>query len=125
MKTYIVLSKAWYGKSDIENRKFVEEVNFGIRAGEDGNEGCIAEAMMRWYDLHDGKPPSAKLEIFDDSFAVLTDTKLVERLSQFPNGERNIFLHLDQFCRMLEECGYIDATPITNEKPAGTGGEGE
>lgn len=107
-KTFIVLSKAWYGDANLIGQEYCEEVNFGYRAND--LSAKQAECAMRWYDLKDGKFPAPRLEIFDDSFSIFEETELFKELSEVTN-----YLSPDDFCAILEEHGFVNDTPLTNE----------
>ena len=108
IKSYIVLSKAWYGSANLINTDYCEEVNFGYRHND--LSAVTAECAMRWYDLSDGKLPAPRLEIFDDSFSIFAESKLFKRLS-----ENQSHLFPEDFCEMLKEFGFVNATPLRNE----------
>lgn len=104
-KGFYQYSRAWYGKlNKLRIRDCVDDIMFGYYSPEGGTSG---EMAMRWYKLENNKLPSAKLEVFEDTFETLNSFKdLIEELAKWEN--KNI--QPDQFCELLKQFGFIDKT---------------
>jgi len=91
-------SKAWYA---LPNEQI--DVYFGMYDPEGGTTG---EMKMKWHDLGDEKP-CARLESFEDSWSALSlFTDLIQKL-----GERDSqSIQEEEFCKILDECGFEDLT---------------
>ncbi len=95
----------------------VAEVMFGIypdpNAPFDGT--LMAEMAMRWYSLGNDPAPSARLEIYDESWAALAgmpDLLLMlgsmsrhERISH--RGQRKPALTVEEFTKALDDLGFV------------------
>ncbi len=116
--SYVVLSRAWYGPVRLRQAdRFVDEVLFGCYFP-DG--GCVYDCAVRWHDLRDGKPPAARLELFDDGWAVLRDFPGVfAGLAALGGGTVTV----EAVCALLGRNGFADRTPT--EPPASLAGRTE
>lgn len=105
-RTFIHLSRAWYGPSSLAMADYVDEVMLGFHeAG--------GEIAMRWYVL--SNTPTPRLELFNDSFRALAQMPdLVQALAEADNVD----FAPDEFCWMLSRMGFRDATPIDDDKHA-------
>lgn len=115
MKQFVHLKRAWYGEVCLKNADYVDDVIFGLY---DKQGGCIGEMGMRWYALNGtsgkdfGSQPTARLECFEDAFAVLSKFKeLIKELGLVDS--KNI--QPKEFCAMLKRLGFKDMTPTKNK----------
>lgn len=91
-------SKAWYGK--INNNQ--TEVHFGMFHKEGGTTG---EMTMEWVELS-GKQ-CARLKCFEDGWnALALFTDLIQKMGEVDSEE----IQEEDFCKMLDECGFKDLT---------------
>ena len=101
IRGYIRSSKAWYGKKE-ENISVI----FGMYSEEGGTSG---EMTMEWIEL--GGQLCAKLKSFEDSWSALSlFTDLIQKMEEV-DGEN---IQEEEFCKMLEECGFKDMTSYIN-----------
>jgi len=102
-KTYVQLSKAWYGEASLRGRDFIEEIHCLV--------GDI-EFAFRWYQLD--KTYAVRLEVYDDAFQIFADADVCELL-------RGLAHLVDlgysgnpmpqAICELLAANGFEDATP--------------
>lgn len=98
----------------------VAEVMFGIypdpNAPSDGT--LLAEMGMRWYPLGNDREPSARLEVYDESWAALSgmpDLLLMlgsmSRHERMPrHGPQTPALTVEEFTKALDELGFVKRT---------------
>lgn len=106
-KEYILLSKAWYGKTCLEDAKYKEEITFSVL---DEENGLIGEVSVEWHLLNNKLSP--KINIFSDAwrlFGICNDLFLT--LSRFNNKD----VSPEEFIKCLEMHGFKDVTPLTKE----------
>ena len=107
-RQFIHLSRAWYGVSALQERDFRDEVMFSLLFEDGSTEGEIA---IRWYDFPAPGGQAARLEAFDDSWETLGKFQdVIARMAALPLQKRSC-ISPEQFCRLLEACGFEDATP--------------
>lgn len=91
-------SKAWYAKANNKDRI---EVIFGMYLEGDGTSG---EMTMEWVELSN---KHARLKTFEDSWSVLAlFTDLIQRMGEVDSEG----IQEEEFCKMLDECGFKDLT---------------
>lgn len=114
-RQFIRLSRAWYGTSRLRASDFHDEVMFGLYAP----GGCEGELAVRWYTLPKLGCQGARLEAYDDSWRALAQfPDVLARMADIPVDYRTC-ISPEEFCRLLEACGFEDATPAQ----AAQGGE--
>ena len=97
---FVVLSKAWYAKACLANRDYTDEVTFGMY---DTNCGCVGEMAVKWFKT----PCAPRLEVFDDSWAVLaTFADVIKAMGR----KNDLNITPDQFAEILVELGFEDRT---------------
>lgn len=105
IRAYSHLGEAWYRDSILAAIKndYVDQVTFGTYC-----EGrYVTELEMRWYNLRGDDHASARLEVFDESWTVLSQFQdVIARLAGYTKG-----ISPREFCRLLGECGFVDRTP--------------
>ncbi len=105
-KHYIRTMQAWYANSQPEHR-WVEEIYFY-------NDDPYGEMAMRWYDLGSGNI-APRLEVYlQSAFAYMALTNLQSILAHISAEKGNI--DPEQFCRILDRCGFVDKTPRRYEE---------
>lgn len=92
-------SKVWYANAINDNRT---PVYFGMYDPDGGTSG---EMEMEWIDI-DNKQ-CAKLKAFEDSWSALS---LFTDLIQKMGGVDSDLIQEDDFCKILNECGFQDLT---------------
>jgi hypothetical protein len=107
IKGFYHLSRAWYGKPSLDAMNkvgVVDEVMFGYFSLDGGTSG---EMSMRWMEV--GNEIVPRLEVFDDGWSALARLKdsVIDKLGEV-DSER---ITPEEFCEMLEECGFKDLTP--------------
>jgi hypothetical protein len=96
---------AWYADAVRDTSREADKVNFGIYHDEGGTSG---EMAMTWRVLNNHEPPAARLECFEDAWAVLaTMPDLVDALGNL-DGENP---QPKEFCALLVSLGFKDETP--------------
>lgn len=111
---FIHLKRAWYADANLPALRkdgILDQVTVGLYAA-DG--GCSGEMCMAWHWLVGSEAGVARLEAFNDSFALLGRPefkRMVGRLAKLPKPAAD---RLDPagFCALLAECGFEDATPV-------------
>lgn len=104
-RKYVHLSKAWYGSTSLKDLDCVDEVWLEITSE---NDNLIGEFGLRWYDLKDGRPPTVKLEVFEDAFEALFQCKdLIDKLREWDNK----YIQPEQLIKILKKLGFKDVTP--------------
>ena len=104
-KEYVRSTQAWYFYPMVTQREWVEEVYFY-------NDEPFGEMVMRWYDLGGGDL-SPRLEVYVQSaHALATLTDVLAGLAHF-SASSDGRMSPQQFCVLLEECGFVDKTPHT------------
>lgn len=113
VRGYIHSREAWYYGATTRGKDILDDVMFGLYHPEGG---CLAEMMMEWHIL--GGKPYARLEVYDESWTTLLSfSDVLEKLSawqkehDFWAGNREETLSSKEFCRLLDECGFVDRTP--------------
>lgn len=109
-RAFYQLSRAWYAPHTRKFDKYLDEIMIGFYSPDGGTSG---EFCMRWYDL--GKYIAPKLEAFDDSwhaFAQCSD--LIAALAE-RDGQN---ITPSQCCDLLLSLGFVDRTPIDDDKRA-------
>lgn len=95
-----------YSKSWNANKSDKIEVDFGMFIEGDGGTGTIT---VEWNEL--GGELCAKLISYDDSWSALSlFTDLIEKMGEV-DGEN---IQEEEFCQLLDECGFKDMTSYTN-----------
>lgn len=106
-KAYIITSQAWYAKSALSNADYLDDVTFGFYSPEGGTSG---EMSVKWERL--GGKIAPKLECFDDAWHTLAQFKdVVEAMAEVDDEA----ISPQQFCQLLERCGFVDRTPRQDE----------
>ena len=101
------LSKAWYGKVNLEYTNIKDIVTFGHYCSGGGTSG---EMSMKWYKLAGDFVP--RLEVFNDAWHILSIfTDLIQALGKV--DDQNI--DPSEFCEILLSLGFKDLTP--NKSP--------
>jgi len=106
-RTYVVYGEAWYarGTSSLE-RNVTEEVTVS-REGEDG-----WEFLVTWHDLSRGRPPFARVEIFDDAWAAFAEVP--ELFADLATAAASVgdgpSLTVAEVRILLERLGFVDTT---------------
>ena len=116
IKQYIHLSRAWYAESNLKGRDMVDEVMFGFYRPEGGTSG---EMGMRWMNLGEkwemGKKiihAAPQLQCFNDAWHALYQFQdVLAALAELDD----IDITPEQFCQLLDQCGFVDATPVKRE----------
>lgn len=98
------LSRSWYGKDTLKDRKYTDKIMFGMYID---NDGCEGEMAMGWYNIGKGTIPTAKLEVFEDSFNELN--KFIDVIKELAKCD-NEGIQPDEFCEILKSCGFEDRT---------------
>ncbi len=100
IRAYHRSSKAWYAKAnDFRNI----EVNFGMY--EINGLGTSGEMTMEW--VHLGGKDCARLKSFEDSWSALSlFTDLIQKMGELDSE----LIQEDEFCKLLDECGFKDFT---------------
>lgn len=92
-------SKAWYAKAI---QKDNIEVGFGMYHPDGGTSG---EITMEWVELS-GKL-CARLKCFEDGWSALSSfTDLIQKMDEADSE----LIQEEDFCKMLDECGFKDLT---------------
>jgi hypothetical protein len=92
-------SKAWYAKA---LNKGSIEVEFGMFHPEGGTSG---EMTMEWVGLNGGL--CARLKSFEDSWSALSlFTDLIQKMGEVDSEA----IQEEDFCKMLDDCGFTDLT---------------
>lgn len=92
----------------------VDEITFGYYTPDGGTSG---EMLIRWKALEAGKPPTARLESFQDSWHALATFKdVLDALGELDNTYPTV-AHVAQ---ALLACGFTDATPRVAPQPKKT-----
>jgi len=92
-------SKAWYAKANNKDRI---EVTFGMYLEGDGTSG---EMTMEWVEL--ANKQCARLKAFEDSWSALAlFTDLIQKMGEVDSEG----IQEEEFCKMLDECGFKDLT---------------
>jgi len=106
VKSFVQLSKAWYGKFNLGESDCIDEVTFGFYAPEGETSG---EMAMKWIDLSGEIVP--KLVVFSDGWSALSNFHdLIDLLGQHDNEDPTP----EEFCNLLLQCGFVDKTEPTN-----------
>lgn len=106
-KKFVQLSRSWYSSDTLARRMYMDQVTMGLHSS---SGGVTSEAIMRWYK--DGEETSAKLELFQDSFKMLsTCSDVFEKLAIY-EGKK---ITPEEFCALLLECDFTDATETMME----------
>ena len=101
---FTVLSKSWYGKACLKGVDYVDEVMFGLYDGKGVITGNTeGEMAMKWYKF----PRAPRLEVFDDSWAVLaTFTDVIKAMGR----KNDLNITPNQFAEILVDLGFEDMT---------------
>lgn len=108
-KTYVQLSRAWYGPNEINHKRqwrttFVDDICIM------DNESGAGEIIVSWHQLHAWEPPSPQLHMFSDSWAWFsTHPAFFEALEDNPD------MQPEDLCAILDEMGFVDVTPEPDE----------
>lgn len=105
-KTYIILSEAWYNYAILRTLLFVEEVLITLHT-----DTVCGEFAVRWYALPGVSEPCPRLEAFDDSWAALAQSGIVDVLARLDSHRPTVFA----VCIMLKSLGFVDVTPRKRE----------
>lgn len=105
-RTFIHLSRAWYGPANIRTNRYVDEVMLGFHlAG--------GEIAMRWYELSGKAVP--KLELFNDSFRAFS--QMPDLIAALADAD-NVDFTPGEFCFLLVRLGFRDETPVDEDRQA-------
>lgn len=114
IKQYIILSEAWYGEANLRPQlrpdmkpylRKVDNVEFGFYAPDGGTSG---EMGVNWYQLESDGSPVLCLEVFNDAWRALAQFKdVIDALAEVDGQD----ITPQQFCAILDRCGFVDATP--------------
>lgn len=105
-KGFTQLSKAWYGKSNLEIERIEDNITFGFYAEEGGTTG---EMSVNW--VHLGGRIVPEWTIFSDGWNALSNFHdLIDLLGQHDDEDPSP----EQFREYLIECGFIDITKTKN-----------
>lgn len=106
---------AWYAKA---NNITEPEILFGLFDPEEG--GTTGGMVMEWVNI--GGESVANLNVFEDAWSTLSlFTDLIQRMGEVDNQ----LIQEPEFCKMLDECGFIDMTEYTNPRETQTSNEEE
>lgn len=103
-KTFIHLSRAWYGEAALKGRDFVDEI--AVQVLED--DVLVGEFHIRWETIDWRSTPC--LHAFDDSWAALAACPELVKLLGDIDGED---MPPAELTRYLLSLGYADATKET------------
>lgn len=96
-------SKAWYARTGMDN-----EVLFGMYHKDGGTTG---EMRIVWKELSGRLCP--QLQAFDDSWSALSlFTDLIEKMGTIDNE----LIQEEDFCKLLDSCGFTDLTSYSNSE---------
>jgi len=96
-------SKAWYAKANSEDRT---SITMGMYRPDGRTNG---EVLVEWQEL--GGNQCAILKVFEDSWNVLSlFNDLIHRMGQVDSE----LIQEEDFCKLLNECGFTDLTAYTN-----------
>lgn len=104
-RQYCIHTQAWWASANPLPAGVVEAVNFGLYY----DLGCLGEAQVSWHALGRGRT-APRIEVFDDAWsmlAALTAEGLIERLAELDSSDATP----QQFCELLGQFGFEDATP--------------
>jgi len=110
---FIVLSEAWYGPANLNNRTddLVDDINIGLNYPSGGTAG---EFTIRWERI--GGKVAPKIEIWHDAWTIFDEPKIqalfralatAAQPENFPNPT------VDRVKKILDGIGIEDATPRT------------
>jgi hypothetical protein len=105
-RQYYHYNRAWYGKVNPPKGDEVDSVTIGYYA--DGG-GTTGECQVQWTRL--GGEIVPRLKVFDDAWWLLVDFADLFALMAAHNGQN--IAPMD-FCAILDQCGFIDATPTVD-----------
>lgn len=101
IKQYIVSHEAWYASS---RNTCQNEVMFGYYSPNGGTSG---EMAMRWHNLCASHQRTPRLEVYNDGWHALATFKdVLDALAEVDDVD----ITPKQFCTILDECGFVDAT---------------
>jgi hypothetical protein len=110
IKAYIHTLQAWYAKTALCNTEYVDCVNFGFYSPHGGTSGSMS---VKWYPVVQNTPPSPRLECFDDGWHTLAQFKdVIDAMAEVDDAA----ITPQQFCQLLERCGFVDKTPRSYEE---------
>lgn len=122
--SYVILSRAWYGKANLEGRKdgnvpVTDQISLG-RMYPDG--GCDWEASIDFLRF-DGGHTGVKFEVFEDGWQAFSECpQLFAALAQHATRPGAPSPDVDEIAAILQSAGFADATPTvdpyTAVKPA-------
>lgn len=105
IKGFTQLSRAWYGKVNLQNANYIDDVTFGFYAPEGGTTG---EMSVRWVYLGGRYVP--ELTIYSDAWSALANMHdLIDLLGQYDDADSSP----EEFCKYLLDCGFQDLTEET------------
>lgn len=112
-KQFVQLSRAWHGKANLLDARFVDEITIGLYYSDRSTDGQFS---IRWQYISDKEIPV--LVAYDDSWKFLFEfQELIEMLKSIDNENTTP----KRFCELLVEIGIEDRTPEINpygeEKP--------
>jgi hypothetical protein len=105
-KHYVRTMKAWYAKSvkEVMGDDWTDEIYFY-------NDEPYGEMAVRWYQFDEACP---RLEVFVQSAYALAS--LIDVLAGLAHWSASgSHMSPDDFCQLLEECGFVDKTPYRYE----------
>jgi hypothetical protein len=112
VRGYNHMKRAWYGKSILAHSENLDEVTFGYY-GEAGD--TIGEITVEWRML--GRELVPCLTVFDDAWYSLSQFQdVLAAMAQVDDRK----IRPEQFCQILEACGFKDQTPTQPKNPVGT-----
>lgn len=115
---FIHLTRAWYAKSTLQDRDFVDEVAITSLPNVDR-----ADFAVRWIRAaaKAGEPPAPRLELFDDAWGWL-DHAAAQPFFHWLAEVECQSVTPEQVCEKLISLGFRDETPV--EEPGSSGGGG-
>lgn len=103
-RTFVVVSEAWYAKTSLRGKDFMDELNILIH----DDDQLIGEFMVRWYRLNGIAP---KLEVFNDAWTALAMcADFTQCLADYNKVDITAIFLADE----LRALGFEDVTPRTN-----------
>lgn len=107
IRSFSILSQAWYGESCLKHADYVDEVTIGFYSDEGGTSG---EFSVRWIELGQGsrRVQAPHLEVFNDAWPALY-YRFNDMLAMMAEtkGENTTPM---EFAKKLEYLGIVDRT---------------
>jgi len=107
-RTFVVLSRAWYGPAVLERSDYVEDVLIRFKGG----DGDWRELAIRWYDFPGSPRVGVCVEVFEDAWSAFEEIpEFFKLLSELEDEE----FTADELAAWLEEGAFVDVTPSGRE----------